>query len=160
MSSKSQSFGDDNEPLYCSIDIVPVFPITKMTPMELARIIITALRKRGHPVGWFHQLRKYEVCDKIVEGIPTKDVTSVILKTLNCGVDRNYFIRPAQPLGWDKFQSEKMEDYYCRMKLLIKGKGVKSLDNYMLKKLLRKPEFQDTSLFWILKHEEFKMLAD
>ena len=151
---------DEEQPFYCSIDIVPVFSIKKKAPLELARIIVTALRKRGHPLGWFHQLRKYEVCDKIVKGISTPDVTSVILKTLNCGLDRNYFIRPAQPLGWDKFLNDKMKDYYCRMKLLIKGKGVKSLDNYMLKKLLLKPEFKDKSLLMILKHEEFKMLAD
>ena len=59
---------DDERPFYCSVDIVPVFPIKQKAPMELARVIITALRKRGHPLGWFHQLRKYEVCDKILEG--------------------------------------------------------------------------------------------
>ena len=150
---------DDGQPFYCSMDIVPVFPIKKMSPMDLARIIITAMRKRGHHPGWFHQIRKYEVCDRIVRGINTPDVTSVVLKTMNCQEDKNYFIRPGQPLGWDKFPKDDIKDYYCRIKLMIKAKGVKNLGNYMVKKLLLKPEFQSMIfLVDILEHEEFRSL--
>ena len=149
---------DDRSPYYCSIDIVPVFPIKEKNPMDLARIIITAMRMKDHPQGWFHQIRKYEVCDRIVKGIQSPNVTSVVLKTMNCLEDRNYFIRPGQPLGWDKFPDAEIKDYYCRIKLMIKAKGVKNLGNYMVKKLLLKPEFHSCDLDDILDHEEFRSL--
>ena len=149
---------DDDKPYYCSIDIVPVFPIREKDPIELANIIISAMRKKGHPQGWFHQIRKYEVCDRIVKGIKSPNVTSVVLKTMNCQEDKNYFIRPGQPLGWDKFPNDKIKEYYCRIKLMLKAKGIKNLGNYMVKKLLLKPEFQNRTMFQILLHEEFKCL--
>ena len=151
---------DDGQPFYCSIDLVPVFPIEDKNPMDLARIINSAMRMRNHPPGWFHQMRKYEVCDRIVKGINTPDVTSVVLKTMNCLEDKNYFIRPGQPLGWDKFPNNKCKDYYLRIKLVIKAKGIKNMGNYMVKKLLLKPEFEDMDLEYILKHEGFKVLSD
>ena len=147
---------DEGEAFYCSIDLVPVFPIKKISPTEVARIINTVMRQRGHPPGWFFHFIKYFASDRIIDGLQNPDITSVVLKTLNCQTDNNYFIRPSQLLGPNIFSNPAVKENYCRIKLLMKARDIKTFGSYMMKKLLLKPEYKDKTLKEILSSDEFK----
>jgi hypothetical protein len=86
-----------NEDVYCSVDLVPVFDIEGIHPLHLAKIInVTMLNKR--PEGWMNYMSKYANADLIItdllEGDRSQTIESVLLKNLNCSVERNYFVRP------------------------------------------------------------------
>ena len=147
---------DEGEPFYCSIDLIPLFPIKKISPIEVARIINTVMRKKGHPPGWFQYFMKYVLSDRIIDGLQNPDIASVVLKTLNCQTDNNYFIRPSQLLGPSIFSNPVVKENYCRIKLLMKARDIKTMGSYMMKKLLLKPELKDKSLQEILNSDEFK----
>jgi hypothetical protein len=50
------------------------------------------------PEGWMNYMSKYANADLIItdllEGDRSQTIESVLLKNLNCSVERNYFVRP------------------------------------------------------------------
>jgi hypothetical protein len=85
------------EQLYCSVDVVPVFNIQGIQPLHLANILNSAMLNQ-RPDGWMNYMRKYANADLIVtdlmEGDRSQTIESVLLKNLNCSVEKNYFVRP------------------------------------------------------------------
>jgi hypothetical protein len=88
---------DMGEQLYCSVDVVPVFNIQGIQPLHLANILNSAMLNQ-RPDGWMNYMRKYANADLIVtdlmEGDRSQTIESVLLKNLNCSVEKNYFVRP------------------------------------------------------------------
>jgi hypothetical protein len=86
-----------NEKVYCSVDLVPVFDIEGIHPLHLAKIINVAMLNE-RPEGWMNYMSKYANADLIVtdllQGDGSQAIESVLLKNLNCSVERNYFVRP------------------------------------------------------------------
>ena len=134
------------EPLYCSIDLVPVFRVEPLRPLDLASIVNIGMLTPGHPREWFDCVKSYIREDKVLMEIFQDEggedmVHYVLLKVINCSKD-SYFIRPSQLLAQKKFQSPMSKKAYCYIKAL---KKVLSLDisQYMVKKSLMKPVFEE-----------------
>jgi hypothetical protein len=132
----------DGLEIYCSVDLVPTFKIIGISPLELAKIVNSAMIYLK-PNGWMKYLTKYAKTDLIVIDLienssESQMIQSVILKNINCSLDQNYFVRPGQYLGREKFKSEEHKKIYLRIKALKTILDIE-LDNYMLKKLLLKP---------------------
>jgi hypothetical protein len=141
---------DFGENIYCSVDLVPTFPIMKIDTMKLARIVNLGMHKE-RPEGWLSYMTKYVKSDMIVpdllDGVDST-TNSVLLKTMNTSLDQNYFVRPGQCLGVDKFRTERHTEAYSTIKALKQILSVKGLDNYMVKKLLLRPiEFQSEDYY-------------
>jgi hypothetical protein len=153
-------FGDN---IYCSVDLVPTFPIMKIDTLKLARIVnLGMLRER--PEGWLGYMTKYVKSDMIVpdllDGVDAK-TNSVLLKIMNTSLNRNYFVRPGQCLGVDKFRTDRHTKAYSTIKALKQILSVKGLDNYMVKKLLLRPiEFESEDyydfLFEVMSQSEIR----
>jgi hypothetical protein len=132
--------------IYCSMDVVPVFQIKGILPLELARLINTAMLME-QPEGWLNYITKYAKADLIVPDLLKGDkslIKSVLLKNLNCSVEKNYFVRPGQHLNATKFLSNDHRWVYQRIKAL---KSVLKIDlnTYFLKKLLLRPVMFNTN---------------
>jgi hypothetical protein len=141
---RSIVFGKDT--VYCSLDLVPTFKIKGIAPLDLARIINMGMIYHK-PGGWLKYLQKYAKAEVIMPDIlfgSKKDITdkdmigSVLLKNINTSIDKNYYVRPGQNLNGQKFKSDDLKWVYTRIKALKIIFGV-NIDNYMLKKLLWKP---------------------
>jgi hypothetical protein len=145
---------DSGELIYCSVDLVPTFKIKEIAALELARMVNMAMIKE-QPEGWLRYLEKYAASDLIrtdllyvskenglnggayyaTDSKKVVQLSSVLLKNLNCQPDKNYFIRPGQHLGTDKFKSRGQRQIYCWIKALKKILSV-DVSMYMVKKIL------------------------
>ena len=77
------------------------------------------------------------------------------LKELNnSSSDRYYNVRPYQHLGVEKFQSYKIKRLYCYIKVLKKMFGVHSLNMYMFKKVLMKPDIRSLNVLPLGRYNE------
>ena len=69
-------------------------------------------------------------------------ITSVVLKTMNFGEERNHHVRPAQPnTEGEKFQSDEMKKIYCCIKFLKKALDL-DINSYWIKKELLREKYQ------------------
>ena len=59
-------------------------------------------------------------------------------------------------MGPNIFSNPAVKENYCRIKLLMKARDIKTFGSYMMKKLIIKPEFRDKTLQEILSSNEFK----
>jgi hypothetical protein len=148
---RSLLFGEDT--VYCSVDLVPTFKIKHIAPLDLAKIVNMGIMN-NQPEGWQNYPQKYAKADVIMPELlfvsqkaitdddsnkdGTDSIASVLLKNINTSVDKNYYVRPGQNLKREKFKSEDLKWVYTEIKALKTIFSV-SLDNYMLKKLLWKP---------------------
>jgi hypothetical protein len=135
-------YSTKGDKIYCSVDLVPTFKIKKLNALDLARIVNTEMIQK-QPKGWLKYLEKYTTSDLIFTDLLDADdksklISSVLLKHLNCQPDMNYFIRPGQHLGVEKFQTKDHHSVYCWIKTVKKILAV-DLSLYMLKKMLLRP---------------------
>jgi hypothetical protein len=154
--------------VYCSVDLVPTFKIKGIALLNLIKIVNKAMIY-NQPEGWQKYLQKYAEADVIMPELlfgSTKVITdndsnkdrtdmtaSVLLKNINTSVDKNYNVQPGQNLKGEKFKSNQLKWVYTRIKALKSIFGV-NLDNYMLKKLLWKPnEFTANRNTYFLLYE-------
>jgi hypothetical protein len=87
--------------------------------LELARIVNTAMIEQ-QPTGWLRYLEKYSTSDVIFTDLlnvqdKSSMIGSVLLKQLSA---QQYFVRPGQHLGTDKFSSKSHHQVYCWIKAL------------------------------------------
>ena len=135
------------ESIYCSIDLIPIFPIEPIPAMKLARFINEFMLCDDPPIGWLNFLFKYVKEYKIVQELyqyKVSDVTSVGLKTMNFEEGKNHHIKPAQEFTEAKFSSERMRQIYSYIKFVKKVLNL-DLSSYWVKKELLKQEY-DTIL--------------
>ena len=131
------------DPLYCSIDLVPVFRILAIGSLDLAKIVNEGMLGPGHPEEWFDFITGYVGEDKVMMelfggGEGDEVICHVLLKLINCYPTNNYFIRPSQLMTQHKFHSPLAKKAYCYMKALKKVLGL-NFSQYLLKKQLLKP---------------------
>ena len=70
--------------LYCSVDLVPKFPIVGVELMKAVRAVNRVMLGQDHPAGWFSYLRNYVQSDRIVDiGKGTNEVNEIIVFSLN-----------------------------------------------------------------------------
>jgi hypothetical protein len=137
----------DGFKIYCSIDLVPTFPIINMKALKLASIVNSAMIQT-QPPGWLRYLEKYAMSDVILTDLldveaRSSEIGSVLLKQLS---GEQYFVRPGQNLGKEKFSSDPHHNVYCRIKALKSILKV-DLSSYMVKKILLRPaEFMQGSI--------------
>jgi hypothetical protein len=89
---------DSSQQIYCTVDLVPVFGIKAMEPLQLAGIVNTAMMKQQLD-GWLRYLKKYATSDLIITDLlgdndRSNMIHSVLLKQLNFCSDNDYFVRP------------------------------------------------------------------
>ena len=132
------------EEVYCSIDLIPIFPIEAIPTMELTRSIVTCMLSDDAPPGWLNFMFKYPKDYKIILQLAnsgTGQVISVGLKTMTFYKGRNHHIKPSQEFTETKFSSERMKCIYSYIKFLKKVLNL-DLSSYWVKKELLKPEYQ------------------
>ena len=139
-------FREDNmgESVYCSIDLIPMFPIEEIPTIELTCLINGNMLGINPPQGWLHYMFKYPKDYKIIQMLVksgTGKVISVGLKTMNFLEGRNYHIKPAQEFTEAKFSSKRMRDIYSYIKFLKKVLNL-DLSSYWVKKELLKPQYE------------------
>ena len=74
------------EEIYCSIDLIPMFPIEEIATMELTCLINGNMLGINPPQGWLHYMFKYPKDYKIIQMLVesgTGKVKSVGLKAMN-----------------------------------------------------------------------------
>ncbi len=140
------SLSEVENPIYCSMDLIPSFRVSPAGSMDIARMVNDAMLAADHPPGWDAYLRGYVGAEMHIKmgdaEIDNDAVRSVGLKLLNDEGDRYYFVRPVQPMGGRKFLSRELKDVYCLIKVLKKVFGIsRGLQMYMVKKKLRKECF-------------------
>ena len=59
-------WGHSGEKVYCSIDLIPIFPIEAIPTMELNRSIEENMLAVDAPPGWLHFMFKYPRDYKII----------------------------------------------------------------------------------------------
>ena len=127
---------------YCSIDLIPMFKIKEMDAMVLSRIGNKAMMALDHPQGWFKYLmgvvKHDRVTQELGEVVGIRSIKTVSLKTLNCNVGRNYYVRPGQVLGPEKFGEEYAKRAYINVKHISKLLEA-DLNMYWIKKELIPP---------------------
>ena len=129
--------------LYTSVDLVPMF-CTKPTYIRpFVKATNNAMLKQGHPEEWYEILGKYLSTDKIVQGLGSEEeyVSRVLLKLMNCQKENNYMVKAGQHLSSEKFQSERLKEVFCLIKVVKQSLEVDTINNYLLKKILAMPEF-------------------
>ena len=134
----------ETESIYCSIDLIPIFPIEPISAMKLARFINECMLSDDPPIGWLNFLFKYVKEYKIVQELAQfkiSDVTSVGLKTMNFEEEKNHHIKPAQEFTATKFSSQRMKETYSYIKFLKKVLNL-DLSSYWVKKELLKQEYE------------------
>ena len=129
--------------LYTSVDLVPMFHIKPTYIRPFVKATNKAMLKEGHPEEWYEYLKKYLSTDKILRGLGSEDehVSRVLLKLMNCQKENNYMVKAGQHLSCGKFQSERLKEVFCLIKVVKKSLGVDTINNYLLKKILAMPEF-------------------
>ena len=153
--------------IFCSIDLIPVFPIQPVTTMFLVKLINTAMLFSDHPRGWLKYLFKYPTDYKIIEELTPKgkdEIHSVGLKTMNFNEGKNHHIKPAQVFTLEKFRSKEMRDIYSYIKFLKKVLNF-NISSFWVKKELMKDQYLsivesnenvDTALIQVLSQPEFR----
>ena len=137
-------WGHNGKAVYCSIDLIPIFPIEAIPTMELTRAIVGKMLSEDAPPGWLQFMFKYPKDYKIIQHLAksgTGQVISVGLKTMTFLEGRNYHIKPSQEFTETKFTSERMKVIYSYIKFLKKSHNV-DISSYWVKKELLKPEYQ------------------
>ena len=126
--------------VYCSVDLIPMFKIEEMDAMELSRIANTAMLALDHPRGWFKcvmgVVRHDRVTQELADEVGIKTIKTVSLKTMSCDAGRNYYVRPGQVLGPEKFSNDDAKTSYIRIKIISKLLDA-DLDMYWVKKEYR-----------------------
>ena len=153
--------------MYCSIDIIPEFPIVPMSAVELARMVNAAMLSPEHPPGWLRYLMNYAKHYKIIHDLIESErgcIERVVLKTMNFTEGRNHHVRPAQPpTDEKKFTSERMKLIYCYVKFLRKVLRL-DISSYWAKRELLKDKYNsilessgtnDVALVRVLSQPEF-----
>ena len=152
--------------IFCSIDLIPVFPIQQVTTMKLAKMINSAMLSIEHPIGWLNYLFKYPREYKIIEELTLtgkSEIHSVGLKTMNIHKGKNHHIKPAQ-YTLEKFRSKRMKNIYSYIKFLKKVFDLE-LSSFWVKKELMKEQYlsivesnesDDTALVQVLSQPEFR----
>ena len=125
--------------VYCSVDLIPMFNIEEMEAMALARIGNQSMLKY-RPMGWFKYFMGYAMNDKVTQALAKEvgieTIKTVSVKTMNCNRGINYYVRPGQVLGPEKFIGEDSKKCYLDIKFL--SKVIKAdLNMYWVKKELR-----------------------
>ena len=151
--------------VYCSVDLIPMFKIKEMAAMELSRIGNKAMLAPDHPWGWFKYLmgvvRHDRVTQELADEININTIKTVSLKTMNCNAGRNYYVRPGQVLGPEKFFEEEAKESYIVIKLITKLLEA-DLNMYWVKKELRTFARYHTAgnIFSVLSKGKFKTLLE
>lgn len=157
--------------IYCSIDIIPEFPIEPINAVSLAKMVNSAMLSML-PRGWLKYLSNYKKHYKLIQDLIQCEegkIESVVLKTINFHEEKYHHVRPAQPSTKGvKFQSDRMKEMYCYIKYLKKLLDL-DLSSFWVKKELLKPEYQsimdmnnsgfnkdDNALVQVLCKPEFK----
>ena len=129
--------------LYTSVDLVPTFCVKPTNIWQFVKATNKAMLKEDHPEEWYEILKKYLSTDKILQGLgsETECVSRVLLKLMNCQKENNYMVKAGQHLSCEKFQSKRLKNVFCLIKVLKQSLQVDTIDNYLLKKILAMPEF-------------------
>ena len=175
----------NDEKIYCSIDLIPLFPIIGIDALELARLVNTAMLGPEKPHKWLKYIYNYFKHYKIIimESHQQNDhqagkIDSVVLKTFNFQQGKNHHIRPAQPSSESgTFLSPRMKDIYCYIKFLKKAAGL-DISSYWVKRELQNEQYQlivdpinralhgygghadDLALVQVLSQPEFRSKVD
>ena len=159
-----------DDKIYCSIDLIPIFPIEPIPALQLAKLINTAMLSSNPPKGWLRFLHKYTTEYMIIQELaePGAPVLSVGLKTMNYLRERNHHVKPAQAFTEaeyeNKFRSKRMKDMYCYIKFLKKVAHIE-INSFWTKKELLKQKYSeiledcnddDRALVMILSQPEIK----
>ena len=94
---------------YCSVDLVPTFPIEPVSVMNLTNSVNSSMLSDSRPRGWWNCLRNYVKQDKIflgTKGIRHAMISDVVLKILERD-SGSYFVRPGQPM-WKIFSNDRL----------------------------------------------------
>ena len=137
--------GQGIESIYCSVDLIPLFPIEAISVLELANLVNSHMLGANPPRGWLKYLFKYPKEFKIIyELIEARDggtVNYVSLKTMNFQKGRNHYIKPAQGYTEYKFSSDRMMGLYTYIKFLKKVLNL-DLSSYWVKKELLRDQYR------------------
>ena len=159
--------------IYCSIDIIPEYPIVPIPAIELAKFVnIPMLEPYQQPESWLSYMGNYDKHYKInltQGGL----VHHIVLKEMNFLDEKNHHVRPAQPSNeedpedhhfrpvpllslccvqavqpsneeWGtKFTSERMRKIYCYIKFLKKNSDGIKASSYWVKKELQKQHYEE-----------------
>ena len=129
--------------IYCSIDIIPEYPIEPIPASRLAKLVNAAMLMQDPPMGWLKYLSNY---DKHYKISLTQDgyIHYVVLKEMNFLAGRNHHVRPAQPSNEsrEKFTSERMRKIYGYIKFLKKNVDGVDLSSFWVKKELLKDHYE------------------
>ena len=132
-------YGDDNGIVYCSVDLIPMFNVKEMKAVELARIVVEGMLER-RPAGWLKAIMGYAKHDKFLrtlsEEVGITTIETVGLKTMNSEAGPNFFVRPGQVIGPEKFTEAAAKSMFLTIKWLSKLTGA-DLNMYWVKKELR-----------------------
>lgn len=169
---KSSVDGDEEIMIYCSLDIIPEFPILPIPVMELAQIVNSAmLACPEQPRGWMRYMYNYAKHHRIIQDLmlsKDEEVKCLVLKDMNFKSDRNHFVRPAQPYTEEKFKSRRIKAMYCYIKFLKKTLDL-DLSMFWVKKELSKEQYHaivdscdsdDRALVKALSHPELRSRVD
>ena len=166
--------GDKGNEVYSSIDLIPMFEVETILDTDLAKIDNDAMLGAGHPSDWPKYLYSYCNTLQIVDiefadsDLSLRNLTSVVLKAMNCHKERNYFVKPGQILGGKKIQHKGMRKAYCYLKALKKILDI-DVSSFWMKKMLMSRPFSHIAegwgeglpeyiLFDVLQSPEFKSL--
>ena len=161
---QSEKFG--SEALYCSLDLIPMFPIEAIQVTVLTRLINTPMLGKDPPRGWLRFLYKYVVEYMMIKELAQagEEAISVGLKSMNFERERNHHIKPVQAFTKEKFSSERMRQMYCYIKFLKNVANIK-INSFWLKKEISKEKYEeiliscnddDRALVLILSQPEIK----
>ena len=136
--------------IYTSLDLVPVYETEPIPLRSFVRSQNRGMVRAGHPLQWYDSVRKYLSHDKILLSFEDQTkgemVSKVLLKLINCQTENCYMIKAGQHIIRGKFQSTRLKRVYCQIKVLRQALGVTQLSNYLLKKILGKPQYLRTEL--------------
>ena len=159
--------------IYCSLDIIPEFPIIPIDAIKLAKTVNIQILEAGkQPKGFLKYMGNYDKHYK-VNLTHDGEIHHVVLKEMNFLEGRNHHVRPAQPSneGGEKFTSERMRKIYCYIKFLKKYVDGVELSSFWVKKELLKAhytaildscheeqmiDYNNTALVAILSQPEFR----
>ena len=129
--------------LYTLVDLVPMFNIEPTHIRPFVKATNKAMLEKDHPEEWYEYLKKYLSTDKILQGLGTEDeyVSRVLLKLMNSQKENNYMVKAGQHLSCEKFQTERLKEVFCLIKVVKQSLGVDTINNYLLKKILAMPEY-------------------
>ena len=134
----------NGEKVYCSIDLIPIFPIEAIPSLELTRSVVESMLGVDPPPGWLHFMFKYPEDYRFILELAKSGsgkVFSVCMKTMSFLEGRNHHIKPSQEFTETKFSSERMRQIYSYIKFLKKVLNI-DLCSYWVKKELMRETYQ------------------